>query len=454
MKKQIAAFVLVLILLVSPAMSQNASYLDSVYQTLEVATGTDALTALKNSINEKFNVVIAEDEGENQNTWNLNYVQAIKEVFEAVPASFSMYTRMVFLDPSPVQYEVKYVGFNDQHGIIWAGAGVMTPSVMYYRRFKEVYGSAPTEAQLLSRFKTILVRGMTYSFLQENPEIGKRYASIAAGSTFPTKVYSPAAETNMVTAPGKIAAWIDLAFAVSMYCTDPATLQSRFASRFDFIKTNLMNGQAISGWSDKPINDGGGNNNGGNDNASGTVETPGTRPPPVIPDGDYMPVVTQVDVGIAAASLPAEHKEAPELMRSAIAELFAELPKFFSTCTEAIAYVPTTDTETAFSSEGFVFITQNSWFMPSFVELDDAARNKRFKQILLREMTLRFLYFHPEVTAKWKEKFDKNMSTFDAYVDMTQAAVLYYSAPAYLKQINNERYEFVKTVIMIGKTFE
>ncbi|HPW60247.1 MAG TPA: hypothetical protein PLK58_16485, partial [Candidatus Rifleibacterium sp.] len=99
MKKQIAAFVLVLILLVSPAMSQNASYLDSVYQTLEVATGTDALTALKNSINEKFNVVIAEDEGENQNTWNLNYVQAIKEVFEAVPASFSMYTRMVFLDP-------------------------------------------------------------------------------------------------------------------------------------------------------------------------------------------------------------------------------------------------------------------------------------------------------------------------------------------------------------------
>ena len=142
------------------------------------------------------------------------------------------------------------------------------------------------------------------------------------------------------------------------------------------------------------------------------------------------------------------------MLSSAIADLFNELPKFFSTCTEAIAYLPTTDTDAAFSYEGYVFITQNSWFAPSFVELDDAARSKRFKQVLLREMTLRFLYFHPEVTAKWKEKFDPKMTSFDAYTDMTQAAVLYYSAPDYLKQVNNERYEFVKTVIMVGKTFE
>ncbi len=451
MKKLISLLGIFVILLVSPVLGQNASYLDSVYQTLEVATGTDALTALKDSISAEFNVVIAEDQSENQNQWSLSYVQAIKEVLSVMPASFSAATRMVYLDPSPIQYEVKYVGFNDQHGIIQIGAGAITPSVMYYRRFKELYNSAPTDAQLLARFKTLLVRGMTYGFLQENPDIGKKYAGIAAQSVFPTRVYSPAAETNMVVAPGKIAAWIDLAFAVSMYCTDPATLQSKYSNRFDFIKTMVMNGKSITGWADKPLSGDSGNTNPGT--ASDTVEPPATRPPPAIPDGDYMPVVTQVDVGTAAASLPAEHKVAPELLRSAIAELFAELPKFFSTCTEAVAYVPTTDTETAFSSEGFVFITQNSWFMPSFVTLDDAARGKRFKQTLMREMTLRFLYFHPEVTAKWKTTFDKNMSTYDAYVDMTQAAVLYYSAPAYLKQINLERYNFVKTVVMLGKEY-
>ncbi|MDD3146264.1 MAG: hypothetical protein PHD82_03090 [Candidatus Riflebacteria bacterium] len=459
MKKLISLLGIFLVLLVVPVNGQNASYLDSVYQTLDTSPATDALTALKDSISAEFNVVIAEDQSENQNQWSLSYVQAIKEVLAVMPASFSAATRMVYLDPSSVQYEVKYVGFNDQHGIIQIGAGVMTPSVMYYRRYKELYNSTPSDAQLLARFKTILVRGMTYCYLQENPDLGKKYASIAAQPVLSTKVYSPAAETNMVVAPGKTAAWIDLAFAVSLYCTDPTTLQSKSSNRFDFVKTMVMNGESITGWDEKPVNGDGGNNNNDDDddddngNPGGNVEPPATRPPPAIPDGDYMPVVTQVDVGTAAASLPAEHKEAPELLRSAIAELFSELPKFFSTCTEAIAYVPTTDTETAFSSEGFVFITQNSWFMPSFSDLDDAARGKRFKQTLMREMTLRFLYFHPEVTAQWKTTFDKNMSTYDAYVDMTQSAVLYYSAPAYLKQLNPERYVFIKTVVMIGKEF-
>jgi hypothetical protein len=454
MKKMICLLLAMFISMAMTASAQNASYLDSVYQTLDSAPAEDPLQALKDSIGDQFGIVIAEDQAVNQNAWSMTYVQAIKEVLESVPASFSAATRMIFLDPSPIQYEVKYVGFNDQHGIVQIGAGVMTPSVLYYKRFKEVYGTTPTEAQLVARFKTILVRGLTYSFLQENPDIAKKYAGIAAQSVFPTKVYGPAAETNMIVAPGKSAAWIDLAFAVSMYCTDPATLQSRFSSRFDFIKEMVMKGESVSGWNDKPINEG--TTPGGNDNVDngGNVEKPGVRPPPEIPDGDYLPIVTQVDVGTAAASLPAEFKDAPDLLRSAIAELFGELPKFFSTCTEAIAYLPTTDTDAAFSYEGYVFITQNSWFAPSFVELDDAARNKRFKQILLREMTLRFLYFHPEVTAKWKEKFDPKMTSFDAYTDMTQAAVLYYSAPAYLKQVNEERYEFVKTVIMIGKTFE
>ena len=452
MKKLLSLFVALAVILVAPVSAQNASYLDSVYQTLEASTGIDALTALKEAINNQYNVVIAEDQAANQNQWDISYVQAIKDVLAALPASFTASTRMVFLDPSPVQYEVKYVGFNDQHGIIQIGAGVMTPSAIFIRRFKEIYKTIPTDTQLLNRFKTILVRGITYGFLQDHPDLAKKYAGIAAATKLPTKVYGPAAEVNMVTAPGKTAAWIDLAFAVSLYCTEASTLQSKYKSRYEFIKTNLMNNQTVSGWPNSSVASDT-TNPGSNDDPGTNVEPPATRPPPAIPDGDYLPVVTQVDVGTAAASLPAAYKEAPEMLRSAIAELFAELPKFFSTCTEAIAYVPTTDTETAFSSEGFVFITQNSWFMPSFSVLDDAARGKRFKQTLMREMTLRFLYFHPEVTTKWKTTFDKSMTSYDAYVDLTQAAVMYYSTPAYLKSINPARYNFIKTLVMIGKEF-
>lgn len=451
MKKLIGLLMVAAVLLVIPASAQNASYLDSVYQTYDVATGTDALTTLKNSISEQYGIEIADDPEVNQ--WSLSYVTAIKEVLAALPAGFRSATRMIYLDPTYLQYEVKYNGFNDQHGIVQIGAGIMNPSVVYIRRFKELYSRVPTDAELLARFKTILVRGMTYGFLQENPDLAKSYARIAAQSTLPTRVYNPGAEANMVVAPGKIPAWIDLAFAVSRYCTAASTLQSNFKTRYDFVKDQVMGGQTISNWADKSVTGETGGNNGGGDPASGTVEIPGTRPPPAIPDGDYMPVVTQVDIGTAAASLPVEHKIPPELLKSAIAELFLVLPKFFSTCTEAIAYMPTIDTETAFSSEGYVFITQNSWFMPAFIDLDDIARGKRFKLILLREMTLRFCFFHPAVAVKWKTTFDKNQSTFEAYVDMTQAVVAYYSAPAYLKQLNPERYLFVKQNIMAGKEF-
>lgn len=450
MKKLIGLLILTAVLLVAPASAQNASYLDSVYQTYDTATGTDALTTLKNSISEQYGIEIADDPDVNQ--WSLSYVTAIKEVLAALPASFRSVTRMIYLDPTYLQYEVKYNGFNDQHGIVQIGAGVMSPSVVYIRRFKELYNRLPTDAELLARFKTILVRGMTYGFLQENPDLAKSYSRIAAASVFPTKVYNPGAEANMVVAPGKIPAWIDLAFAVAQYCTAASTLQSNFKTRYDFVKDQVMGGQTIANWGDKPLT-GTGGNTGTGDPASGTVEIPGTRPPPAIPEGDYMPVVTQVDVGTAAATIPDAQKVPPELLKSAIAELFGVLPKFFSTCTEAIAYMPTIDTETAFSSEGYVFVTQNSWFTPSFTDLDDAARGKRFKEHLLREMTLRFCFFHPEVTVKWKTAFDKNQSTFEAYVDMIQAVALYCGAPAYLKQLNPERYLFVKVNIMAGKEF-
>lgn len=452
MKTILRLLVVAAVLLAMPVSAQNASYLDSVYQTLEVATGTDAVTTLKDSINSEYGIVIAEDP--NVSNWTLSYVTAIREVLAALPAEFRSATRMIYLDPSFLQYEVKYNGFNDQDGIVQIGNGVMNPSVVFIRRFKELYNRLPTDAELVARFKTILVRGMTYCFLQEKPDIVSSYTRLVAQSRFPTKVYSPGAESSMVVAPGKNQAWTDMAFAVAQYCTAASSLQTNYKSRYDFIKDQVMGGATISNWADKPLTgDSSGNNGNNNGNASGTVETPGTRPPPAIPAGDYMPVVTQVDVGTAAASIPAAQKVAPELLKSAIAELFPELPKFFSTCTEAIAYIPTTDTEIAFSSEGYVFVTQNSWFAPSFVELDDAARGKRFKFTLMREMTLRFLFFHPEVTTKWKTAFGATQSTFDAYVDITQAVVAYYSMPAYLKQLNAERYAFVKENIMAGKEF-
>jgi hypothetical protein len=405
---------------------------------------------LKNSIKNEFQIEIADDPEVNR--WTEPWLKAVKEVLALLPADFRSATKMIYLDPGTLQYEVKYNGYNNQDGIVQIGYGAMYPSNLYTKKFKETYNRTPTDSEKTARFKSILVRGMSYCFQQENPDLTKEYSRIAAQGQYPTRVYGPGAEANMVVAPGKTLAMIDMAFATAEYCSSPSTLQSKFASRYNFIKDQVMGGKSISGWGDKPL-DNTGNNGGNNGNASGTVETPGTRPPPEIPDGDYMPVVTEVDVGTAAANISADQKKAPELLKSAIAELFAELPKFFSTCTEAIGYMPSPDTEPAFSSEGYVFITQNSWFMPSFVDLEDASRAKRFKHILVREMTLRFLFFHPEVTQKWKDTFDKNQATFEVYVDITQAVAGYYGAKEWLKKLNPERYNFVKTEIMKGVEF-
>lgn len=447
MKKVFTVLFALAILLSSPVAAQSSSYLDSVYQTYTTASDTDPVAVLKQSISDKFQIEIANDPDVNQ--WTVSWLTAVNQVLTALPESFRSATRMIYLDPTIMQFEVRYNGFNNQHGIVQMGYGSMYPSNVYTKKFQATYGRAPNSSEKLARFKSILVRGMSYSFQQENPDLLAAYSRIATQSKYPTKVYGPGAELNMVVAPGKTPAMIDMAFATAEYCSSASTLQSKYQSRHAFIKEQVMGGKSVSGWTTKPLDDQANDN----DNNTPPGETPGTRPPPAIPEGDYMPVVTQVDVGTAAATIPAEQKAAPDLLKSAIVELFGELPKFFSTCTEAISYLPTTDTETAFSSEGYVFITQNSWFMPSFVELDDASRAKRFKHILLREMTLRFLYFHPTVTQKWKDKFDKQQSTFDACVDMCQAVVAYYSASAWLKQLNPERYNFIKTVIIIGKEF-
>ena len=440
----------VLVMLTTPAWCQSGSYLDAVYQVYDNASDTDPLEQLKASIKEQFDIEIADDPDVNR--WSEDWLNAIKAVLTALPADFRSATRMIYLEPSNIDFEVKYNGFNNQYGIVQMGYGSMFPSVVYGRKFKATYGRLPTSAEKIARFKYILARGMAYSFIQQNPDILQAYGKMVTYGEYSIKVYGPGAELNMIVLPGKTPLMIDLAFAVGEYCAAPTNLQSKSQARYDFVKNHVMGGAAISGWGHKPV-DNNATTTTDPGNGSGTVEIPGTRPPPTIPEGDYLPVVTEVDVGTAAANLPAEQKTAPDLLKSAIVELFQALPKFFSTCTEAIAYIPTTDTETAFSSEGYVFVTQNSWFMPAFVELDDASRGKRFKEILLREMTLRFLYFHPEVTQRWKDTFDKEQSSFDAYIDLQQAVVGYYGAAAWFKQLNPERYNFIKNEIIKGKEY-
>ncbi len=449
--KKLTLILAVLLAFSVPVWSQSESYLDAVYQVYDNASGTSPLEALKESIRNQFEIEIADDPEVHR--WSEDWLNAVKAVLTALPAKFRSATRMIYLEPSNLDFEVKYNGFNDQHGIVQMGYGSMFPSSVYTNKFKATYNRMPTSAEKVARFKYILARGMAYSFIQENPDVFKAYGQTVTYGGYSTKVYGPGAETNMVVLPGKTPLMIDLAFAIGEYCAAPASLQSKSRARYDFVKNNVMGGASISGWNYKPVDSASGTTDPGNNDPGNNVEPPTASGAPEIPAGDYMPIVTEVDVGTAAAGLPANWKTAPDLLKSAIVELFEVLPKFFSTCTQAIAYMPTTDTETAFSAEGFVFVTQNSWFMPSFVELDDAARGKRFKEILLREMALRFLYYHPEVTQKWKDTFDKTQSSYDAYIDMQQAVVGYYAAPAWLKQVNLARYNFIKTEFMKGKEF-
>ena len=448
---KLAVVMAVLLALSVPAWSQSESYLDAVYQVYDNASDTDPLETLKNSIRDQFDIEIADDPDVHR--WSEDWLNAVKAVLTALPEKFRSATRMIYLEPSNLDFEVKYNGFNEQYGIVQMGHGSMFPSSVYTKKFKATYNRMPTSAEKVARFKYILARGMAYSFIQENPDVFKAYGKTVTYGDYSTKVYGPGAETSMVVLPGKTPLMIDLAFAIGEYCAAPASLQSKSQARYDFVKNNVMGGASVSGWDYKPVDDAASNTTDPGNDPGNNVETPTASGAPAIPDGDYMPIVTEVDVGTAAASLPTEWKTAPDLLKSAIAELFEVLPKFFSTCTQAIAYMPTTDTETAFSAEGFVFVTQNSWFMTSFVELDDAARGKRFKEILMREMALRFLYYHPEVTQKWKDTFDKNQSSYDAYIDMQQAVVGYFAAPAWLKQVNQARYNFIKTEFMKGKEF-
>ncbi|GAB4267167.1 MAG: hypothetical protein Kow0029_01470 [Candidatus Rifleibacteriota bacterium] len=440
------------------AMAQNASYLDSVYQTQyqeNVATGTEneasRVQALKDAIYENYNIDIVDDEAVNQ--WSEVWLTAVSEVLQALPEEFRQYTKVISLDPSYMQFEVKYNGYNDRDGEVQMGYGSIVPSNLYLNKFQSTFNRLPTASEKIARFKSILVRGMAYAFQQANPELASKWKQLFTPGDIDTKVFGPGQDINMVVAPGMTPAMVDMAFSIAMYCSSPSDLSSKSSERFNFIKEYVMGGKSVSGWGSTTIVDNGSSGTNGNNDNTGTVETPGSRQPPEIPDGDYIPLVTEVDVGTAAATIPQVQQHPPDELKNAIIEFFAEMPKFFSTCTEAIVYMPTTDTEAAFSSEGYVFITQNSWFAPHFIELTDESRAKRFKLYLLREMTKRFLFFHPEVSEKWQKSFVPNQMMFEVYVDICEAMCLYYANPDWLKDLNQERYNFIKTELMQGKEF-
>ncbi|MEW6709486.1 MAG: hypothetical protein AB1403_06640 [Candidatus Riflebacteria bacterium] len=453
MKKLLLALIL-LLAVGGTVMAQSSSYLDSVYQSQNVqmqeeqSEETDPIEALKNEIYETYQVEMVEDAAVNR--WTKSWLQVVKSVLAALPQEFRSATKMITLDPTFMPYEVKYNGFDEREGEILIGYGAIYPSGVYLNKFKAKYNRLPTESEKQARFKSILVRGMTYAFQQANPETAKKWGQVYTAGTINTKLHGPGQDKNMIVSPVMSLAMVDMAFSVALYCSAGSELKSKASERYNFIKENVMGGKTVSGWGNVSVDDDGGTGN----NGGGTVETPGTRPPPVIPDGDYLPVVTEADVGTAAATIPQDQQKAPEELKSDIVEVFEVMPKFFSTCTEAIVYYPTTDTEAAFSSEGFIFITQNSWFAPSFVALDPESRSNRFKAYLVVEMTKRFLFFHPEVTKKWKETFSPNQTTFDTYVDLCEATLLYFQNPQWLKDLNAERYNFIKSELMKGTEFD
>ena len=137
----------------------------------------------------------------------------------------------------------------------------------------------------------------------------------------------------------------------------------------------------------------------------------------------------------------------PEGMKKAIKEVFDTLPKYFTTCTKGISYMATTDTADAFSSESYIFVTNNSWYGPSYDTMTDDLRAKRFKQILVREMTKTFLYYHGSKITRWRATFGAEISDEDAKTDIVESSVLYYTDSDYLNKLHALKWSFIKNNI-------
>lgn len=454
MKNTAIILVAVLAVVSLPGYAQSSSYLDSVYQTYQLAEGEnnkestvqrDPTEILKDQIYEKYGIFMVDEPL--TNPWPMNFLEAAQQVLAAVPEDFRSCCKIITLDPSFMQYDLKFNGYDERHGEVQLGYGAIVPSTIYSRSFNKTHGRLPNDSEIVARFKSVLARGMAYAWMMEYPEVADEWRKIYHPNEISTLTHSQGTDQYMIVAPGVNHILIDMAFSVAMYCSNASSLNSISSTRHDFIKDKVMSGQSLSGWNAPVVTptDPDNSDNGGN---TDPIEQPGDQNPPEIPDGDYIPIYTEVDVGTSAATIPSDQHTGPDKMKNAIVDLFGELPKFFSTCTQAITYFPTTDTEMAFSSEGFVFITQHSWHMPSFTDLDTAARSKRFKMILLNEMALRFLYFHPEVTKKWQKTFGEDMSDAEAYRGIRQAVVAYWGNSSWLNQLDPQRYQFVRKNIM------
>ena len=459
-RKAVAVLAVTLTLLVSSVYAQSGSFLDTMYMSkASTATTSATLNTLKDEIQKLYGVEIKDDP--EVLAWNAKWLKAIKEVLAVLPKEFVENTQVISLIPSYMSIELKYNGFQGLENTAQIGQGALVPNPIYNRYFKRVYGKLPSDSDRIKRFKTILVRAMAYCFMNANPDVVSAWKSKFNAREISTKVYGPGSDKNLVIGQYANAFVVDMAFAISRYCAAGSKLRSKFPSRYDFIKQNVMDDKDISGWGDlteipapasnNGNNTGNTNTNNGNGGDTGT-STDGTRPPPEIASGDYMPVVTEVGLGTATTNIPQEQQHLGTKQQTAIAELFADLPKFFSTCTEAIAYVPTSDTICAYSNESYVFITQHSWYKPSYVTLDDAARAKRFKAYLLLEMTKAFLFFHPEVTNAWKTKFKLN-KTIDAKAGIVRTVLDYYQHSSWLNGVSRDRFNFIKEKIMDNKTF-
>ena len=182
--------------------------------------------------------------------WPDSYYEAMIEVFRDLPADFTSCTRMVYMDPSVEQFEVKYDGYNEEYGIVQIGYAYKRPSPAYINRFIKEYGKSPVNPDdYILNFKSMLVRGMTYCFIQKNTDawgrsdLMSRYQSAyLASTTFTTSLYIPAEESYMVVAPGMSHLWIDLAFAVARYCTDASGLKKNYPERYNFVKDEVFGG--------------------------------------------------------------------------------------------------------------------------------------------------------------------------------------------------------------------
>lgn len=514
----------------------------------KVFADSATVEALKTQIFDNYGITVQDSDNTYGMGWTEEYLRAMTEVFQDMPESFTAATRMVYISPVEEQYEIKYNGYNEEYGIIQFGSEAFSPSSVYLTQFKKVYDSEPSNSDKINRFKTMLVRGMAYSFIQSNTDAYGRsdliqsYQSIYAdNASFSTKLYSLGNENYMVVAPGKNHLWTDLAFAVAQYCTNASGLRSDYPKRYNFVKEYIFDGNGVDGWPEKYL-DGTGKTSGGDGHTGGyngtdTVTSTNTSSNtntqtqtntqsqtdtqtntgsdtnsdtdsdtdsntdtssdtnsdtdtgtssstdsdtststdsdtnsdtdtgsstdtgtdtdieylndrtdiPSIPEGNYLPVVSQVDVG--SIGLDSSRMTMPDGMKKAIKELFEELPKYFSTCTLGISYMPTKDTCDAFSSEGYIFVTNNSWFAPSFANLDDETRAKRFKQILVREMTNCFLYYHQSKISRWRGTFGKEITEEEAKTDIIESTVYYYTDDNYLESLEALKWSFIKTNI-------